>query len=349
VPQRIIAIIVSIAAAIALLVVGKPLLVPFAIALIIWYVIDAIALQIRKIEIGGIQPFHHVSVFLSLVVVVLLFSGMVQMIGDTVEQVKAAAPSYQHNVSKILDRLASLTGVHVAPAIQHWADDLDLGGIISSIAAAIMGLAGNAGLVAIYVAFLLLEERYFGIKLRIMFPDADRRRRVNQMLDAIQVQIRQYVYIKTMVSALTGIISYVILLWVGVDYAPFWALLIFMLNYIPTIGSMIAVLLPTALALVQFDTFGPFVTLLVSLGTVQVLIGNVLEPRLMGSSLNLSPLVVILALSLWGQMWGVTGMFLSVPITVICMIVLANFPQTRGIAVAMSENGRLKDRSLLAR
>ena len=107
-----------------------------------------------------------------------------------------------------------------------------------------------------------------------------------------------------MVSALTGIVSYIILLWVSVDYVPFWALLIFMLNYIPTIGSMVAVLLPTTLALVQFDTFGPFVTLLVSLGTVQVLIGNVLEPRLMGSSLNLSPLVVILALSLWGQMWG---------------------------------------------
>ncbi|WP_419603984.1 AI-2E family transporter [Thiolapillus sp.] len=149
-----------------------------------------------------------------------------------------------------------------------------------------------------------------------------------------------------MVSALTGIISYIILLWVGVDYVPFWALLIFMLNYIPTIGSMVAVLLPTTLALVQFDTFGPFVTLLVSLGTVQVLIGNVLEPWLMGSSLNLSPLVVILALSLWGQMWGVTGMFLSVPITVISMIVLANFPQTRAIAVAMSENGRLKDSAL---
>ncbi|WP_293679491.1 AI-2E family transporter [Thiolapillus sp.] len=149
-----------------------------------------------------------------------------------------------------------------------------------------------------------------------------------------------------MVSALTGIVSYIILLWVSVDYVPFWALLIFMLNYIPTIGSMVAVLLPTTLALVQFDTFGPFVTLLVSLGTVQVLIGNVLEPRLMGSSLNLSPLVVILALSLWGQMWGVTGMFLSVPITVISMIVLANFPQTRAIAVAMSENGRLKDSAL---
>ncbi len=341
-PQRLTATIVALAAVIAFLVIGKSLLVPFAIALIIWYIIDAISLKIHGLSIYGIQPFQHVSLFLALVVVVLLLSGMVQMIGDTVEQVKIAAPNYQDNVTKILERLASLTGVEVAPAIAHWAKDLDLGGIIGSFAAAIMGLAGNAGLVAIYVVFLLLEERYFGIKLRIMFPDADRHRKITQMLDAIQIQIRQYVYIKTMVSALTGILSYAVLLWVGVDYAPFWALLIFMLNYIPTIGSMIAVLLPTALSLVQFDTFGPFITLLVSLGTLQVLIGNVLEPRLMGSSLNLSPLVVILALSFWGQMWGVTGMFLSVPITVISMIVLANFPQTRAIAVAMSENGRLK-------
>ncbi len=341
-PQRLTATVVTIAAVIAFLVVGKSLLVPFAIALIIWYIIDAIALKIHGFSIYGIHPFQHISVFLSLVVVILLLSGMAQMIGGTVEQVKIAAPEYQDNVSKILERLAALTGVEVAPAIAHWASNLDMGKMVSDFAAAIMGLAGNAGLVAIYVVFLLLEERYFGIKLRIMFPDADRRKKVNQMLDAIQIQIRQYVYIKTMVSALTGILSYAILLWVGVDYAPFWALLIFMLNYIPTIGSMIAVLLPTALSLVQFDTFGPFLTLLVSLGTLQVLIGNVLEPRLMGSSLNLSPLVVILALSVWGQMWGVTGMFLSVPITVISMIILANFPQTRAIAVAMSENGRLK-------
>ncbi|HDK37431.1 MAG TPA: AI-2E family transporter [Thiolapillus brandeum] len=341
-PQKLTATVVTLAAIIALLVIGKPMLIPFAIALIIWYIIDAIAMKIRRLQIGSVHPFQRIAVFLALVVVVLLLSGVVQMIGGTLEQVRAAAPEYQHNVSKIFSRLASLTGIEVAPAIQHWADSLDMGSIIGGFATAIMGLAGNAGLVAIYVIFLLLEERYFNIKLRLVFSDAERRKKVKQMLDAIQIQIRQYVYIKTMVSALTGIVSYVILLWVGVDYAPFWALLIFMLNYIPTIGSMIAVLLPTALSLVQFETLGPFLTLLVSLGTVQILIGNVLEPRLMGSSLNLSPLVVILALSLWGQMWGVTGMFLSVPITVIGMIVLANFPQTRSIAIAMSENGRLK-------
>jgi predicted PurR-regulated permease PerM len=264
------------------------------------------------------------------------------MIGDTVEQVSIAAPSYEENINKILAHFSRITGMETGPSLQHWLSGLNIGKIIGNIAGAIMAIAGNAGLVAIYVAFLLLEERYFSIKLRIMFPNRERRKKVEKMLQDIQIQIRQYLYVKTLVSALTGIISYAILVWVGVDYAPFWALLIFLLNFIPTIGSMIAVLLPTALSLVQFDTFTPFITLLVSLGSVQMIIGNVLEPKVMGASLNLSPLVVILALSLWGQIWGITGMFLSVPITVISMIILGSFPATRAVAVAMSENGRLR-------
>jgi predicted PurR-regulated permease PerM len=337
-----IATVLTAAAVLALLVVGKALLIPFAIAVMAWYIIDAIAAHFRNIRIGDMRPFRRFSVVPALLVMILLLSGLVQMIGDTVEQVSVAAPSYQDNISKILAQFSSLTGVEIGPSLRHWAASLNLGKIIGNIAGAIMAIAGNAGLVAIYVAFLLLEERYFSIKLKIMFPDRKRRERIEKMLQDIQVQIRQYLYVKTLVSALTGVVSYAILVWVGVDYAPFWALLIFLLNYIPTIGSMVAVLLPTALSLVQFDTFTPFVTLLVSLGTVQMLIGNVLEPRVMGSSLNLSPLVVILALSLWGQIWGITGMFLSVPITVISMIVLGRFPATRPIAVAMSENGRLR-------
>ena len=338
----VIATVVTAAAVLALLLIGKSLLIPFAIAVIIWYIIDAISANFRRLSVAGIHPFERFSIVPALVVVILLITGVVQMIGDTVEQVSIAAPTYQDNISKIINHFSEFTGLEIGSTLQHWISSLDLGKIIGNIAAAIMGLAGNAGLVAIYVAFLLLEKRYFSIKLRIMFPDRERRTRIDKMLADIQVQIRQYLYIKTLVSALTGIISYAILVWVGVDYAPFWALLIFLLNFIPTIGSMIAVLLPTALSLVQFDTFAPFLTLLISLGSLQMLIGNVIEPRVMGSSLNLSPLVVILALSLWGQIWGITGMFLSVPITVIGMIVLGSFPATRPIAVAMSENGRLK-------
>ena len=341
--QTVTGVIIALAGIIALLLVGKPLLLPFAVAIIIWDVIDALAASIRQLRIAGARPFRHLGLLMALLVIGLLLSGMFNMIGDTAEQVRVAAPGYQGNAQKILDKFSHTTGIEVTPVVKQWVSQLDMGKLIGSFASGVMALAGNAGMVAIYVAFLLLEQRYFRVKVRLLFPARERRKKVLSVLHQIQVQIRQYLYLKTVVSALTGLLSYLVLIWVGVDYAPFWALLVFLLNYIPTIGSLVAVALPTLLALVQFETITPFLILLVSLGSLQMLIGNVVEPRLMGSSLNLSPLVVILALSTWGQIWGVIGMLLSVPVTVIGMIIFSHFPQTRPVAIMLSENGQLQD------
>jgi predicted PurR-regulated permease PerM len=129
---------------------------------------------------------------------------------------------------------------------------------------------------------------------------------------------------------------------VGLDFAIFWAFLIFLLNFIPNIGSLIATLFPSALALIQFEnTFAPFLVILIGVGAIQLLVGNLIEPRMMGSSLNISSLAVILSLSLWGTIWGITGMVLCVPITVIMMIIFAQFPTTRPVAILLSENGQL--------
>jgi predicted PurR-regulated permease PerM len=334
--------VLSIAAVIALLVLGKPLLLPLAVAVMIWYVIDALAASFAGIRVNGIYPLRRFSLLLAFLVIVLLTVGVTEMVGDTVSQVREAAPTYQHNVARILDKLSSLTGIAVAPAVAQFAEQIELGTAVSKIATGIMSLAGDAGMVVIYVMFILIEQRYFNAKVEALVPDSERAQRVRAILGDIQRQIRQYLLIKTLVSALTGILSYLILLWVEVDYAAFWAFLIFLLNFIPTIGSLVGVAFPALLALVQFDTFTPFIILVAALGSVQFIIGNLLEPRLMSSSLNLSPLVVILALSLWGLLWGVVGMFLSVPLTVIIMIILAHFPATRPVAVALSQDGRIE-------
>lgn len=333
--------VVTIAALGTLLVVGKPLLLPLAVAIMLWYVIDALAVSFARLRLGNRQPFQSVSLLLALLTIVLLVIGVANMVGDTVRQVGDAAPGYQDNVVRILDRVSLLTGTEVTPALQTFAAQINVGAVVSKIAGAMMSLASDAGMVAIYTMFLLIEQRYFAPKLAALFPDPQRAARVRALFQHIQAQIRHYLYLKTLVSAATGLLSYVILLWVEVDYAVFWAFLIFLLNYIPTIGSLLGVLFPATLALLQFDTLTPFVVLLLGLGGIQFMIGNVLEPRLMGSSLNLSPLVVILSLALWGQLWGVTGMFLSVPITVMAMIILAHFPVTRSIAIALSQDGRI--------
>ena len=146
---------------------------------------------------------------------------------------------------------------------------------------------------------------------------------------------------KTAVSLLTGMVSYVILRLIGVDFAAIWALMIFFLNFIPNIGSLIGVVLPALLTLVQFETYTPFLMVTLGLGATQFVIGNVVEPAYMGRSLNLSSFMIVLSLTFWGLIWGIPGMFLSVPIMVVFTIVCSHFNELRWIAVLLSSDGQL--------
>jgi predicted PurR-regulated permease PerM len=129
---------------------------------------------------------------------------------------------------------------------------------------------------------------------------------------------------------------------VGIDLAEFWALLIFSLSYIPYIGAWLGVIFPTALALVQFETLTPFLITAGLLALVQFACGSILEPRIMGKGLNISPMVMLLSLSIWGAIWGVVGMFLAVPLTVVVMIVCSHFAPTRPLAILLSADGTVR-------
>ena len=130
---------------------------------------------------------------------------------------------------------------------------------------------------------------------------------------------------------------------VGVDFAGFWAVMVFFFYYIPTVGSIMAIIAPALLTLIQFDSLTPFLIVLLVFGSIQVVTANVIEPAIMGRSLNLSPLVVIVSLVVWGTIWGVVGMFLCVPIMVVALIVLAQFEATRPVAVLLSADGRIPE------
>ncbi|MCY4481175.1 MAG: AI-2E family transporter, partial [Rhodospirillales bacterium] len=203
------------------------------------------------------------------------------------------------------------------------------------------GIAGEAGLILVYMLFLFVEQGSFDRKMKALFPDPEREERVHKILSQMTQEIQNYLWIKTFTSALTAGLSYAVLVSVGLDFAGFWVVIIFLLNYIPTIGSLLGILFPALLALVQFDTFVPFLIVTPSLAVIQVFIGNFLEPMMMGSSLNISPFATLVSLAVWGSIWGIPGMFLCVPITVIAMIIFAHFPRTRPIAIMLSTDGRV--------
>lgn len=319
------------------LVTGSDLLIPLAIAVMVWYLINALSRVFEK----RLRAPGWLALTLSIATLAIAVGLIVEMISGNIAQVRAAAPGYQANIEKLIQKAVALGGLKEMPTIGHVADQLDVKRLIGGVAGAAANVAGNAGLILIYVIFLLAEQRTFERKIHALFPEPKRQKEVQEILADIQKRTQTYVSVKTLMSLLTAAVSYAILAIVGVDLAAFWAFVIFLLAYIPTIGSLLGVVFPALLAIIQFGTFGPFLVVTIGLGAAQFFIGNVIEPRMMGKSLNLSSLVVIISLAVWGSIWGVTGMFLCVPITVIMMIVLAEFKQTRPVAILLSADGRI--------
>ena len=319
------------------LVTGRDLLIPFAVSVMIWYVINALARMFEKY----VKSPGWLSLTLSICSFLIMLGLIVELISGNIAAVREAAPDYQANLGRLIESLAKHAGMQEIPTIAQVIDQVNVRALIGSVASAVANVAGDAGLILIYVIFLLAEQRTFKRKIEALFSDEDRRGEVYLILSDIQQRIQTYVSVKTFLSLATAIISYIVLAAVGLDLAGFWAFVIFLLAYIPTVGSLLGVVFPALMAILQFGTMGPFIIIAVGLGAAQFVIGNVLEPRMMGKSLNLSSLVVIISLAVWGSIWGVTGMFLSVPITVIMMIVLAEFQQTRPIAILLSADGKI--------
>ena len=319
------------------LVTGRDLLIPFAIAVMIWYVIIALS---RLIEVQLSAP-SWLSLSASIIFFVVVLGLIVELISGNITAVRDAAPTYQANLEKLVESAMKLSGLTELPTIANIVEQVDVRALIGGVAGAVAKVAGNTGLIVIYVIFLLAERRTFPRKIEALFPEAGRRKEVQIILSDIQKRTQTYIAVKTLLSLVTAVISYVVLVAVGLDLAGFWAFVIFLLAYIPTIGSLLGVIFPALMALLQFGGISEFLIIAVGLGAAQLVIGNVLEPRMMGRSLNLSSLVVIVSLAVWGSLWGVTGMFLSVPITVVLMIILAQFKQTRPIAILLSANGKV--------
>ena len=319
------------------LVTGRDLLIPFAIAVMIWYVIIALS---RLIEVQLSAP-SWLSLSASIIFFVVVLGLIVELISGNITAVRDAAPTYQANLEKLVESAMKLSGLTELPTIANIVEQVDVRALIGGVAGAVAKVAGNTGLIVIYVIFLLAEQRTFPRKIEALFPEAGRRKEVQIILSDIQKRTQTYIAVKTLLSLVTAVISYVVLVAVGLDLAGFWAFVIFLLAYIPTFGSLLGVIFPALMALLQFGGISEFLIIAVGLGAAQLVIGNVLEPRMMGRSLNLSSLVVIVSLAVWGSLWGVTGMFLSVPITVVLMIILAQFKQTRPIAILLSANGKV--------
>lgn len=330
----------------ALMVYGAGVLIPLAVAFLIWFLINAIATGFQRLTVAGRQMPRSIALALSLATTLVFGFLTLDLVVTNLSTMGTRTIDFESSLNPLIDRVADWAGVSNKDVLTKIFDTVGLEKFFGRIVSATASFSGQLGVVLVYVVFLLIEQQFFDVKLRALIPDEAKREQMRGILEAIAQDVQSYMWIMTTLSALTAVLSYFVMKWVGLEHAAFWAFLIFILNFIPTIGSILSTALPALFALIQFQNFTEPLELLVAIGIIQFVIGNFLQPRFAGKSLNLSQFVVILSLFVWGAIWGVVGMFLAVPMTAILMIVMSNFEATQPVAILLSQSGNVSSPQL---
>jgi predicted PurR-regulated permease PerM len=331
--------------------------IPLVIAYFLFFVFE----PLNKFLINKKIP-SGLAILTDLVIIVGVFWAISRVILDSFSRLGQELPAYQEKLDSIVIRTAQSFGLNDAMFsefnFQTILKDLDYGGIASGFFSSTLSLFSTVFFVLFFFIFVstghkniieAIKKRFVERNVKSSIKELKKKRKpeIDSQLEGrsrsdfeqlkqskeekiegtfknITQQIQGYIAAKFLISLLTGSLVGVILWLFGVDFAIVWAVLTFLLNFIPNIGSVIAVILPALMTLVQFESFG--YTLLVSLIIVGVqnIIGNIIEPKIMGNRLGLNPLVILLSLLVWGYIWGIVGMFLSVPLTAIVKIAISN-------------------------
>jgi len=338
--QKTAAILITLGAIIAILLFFKSFLQPIIFALLFWFII----IEVRG-GLGKIKIFKKSlpKVILTIISTLIVFFGIYVSMNIIITNINKLTDNfdlYSTNLIALLERIEALIGV------DNLAENLEnqKGALLKSAANAASSLASFVGsllLVFFYVLFLLLEETQLNNKIDKIYGAGKESNRINKTWQKIHSLLSDYLTIKLLTSFLTGVLSFFVLLFLGIELPGLWAFIIFLLNFIPSVGSIIATSFPVLFSIIQYADIKQTISVLVGVMAVQVLIGNVIEPKLLGNKLNLSPLVVIIGLVFWGALWGVMGMLLSVPIMASLMIIFSQFPNTKNIAIFLSQNGEI--------
>ena len=303
----------------------RSVLIPFVLAVFVAYGISPlIEVQNRRLRIP-----RPLAVLATLLVGVLLLGMMGGLVSTSISQLSENAASYQRQIEQLVERAMT------SPVVEWLDPDLgeewdlrsviptaQLGDMIMGTTNAIVDLLSKGLIVLIFLFFLLSGEsavRKAGVR-------AD-----------VETKIRRYIVVQATLSAATGILVGVVLAVLGVPLAMVFGLFAFLLNFIPSIGSLIATLLPLPVVLVSPEVSTTAAVLAISLPAgIQFVIGNVLSPKIMGDSLELHPVTILLALMVWGALWGIVGMLLATPITAVMRMLFERMEMTRPLAGLMA-------------
>jgi AI-2 transport protein TqsA len=313
------------------------LLTPLALAIFLWLTIDAFAESLQK-RLPFIPKIAAIPV--AILIVFLSLAFIVGFVIEYAAEFSRSLGTYQVRLNDVIAQghaMLKLTGA--PPTVGQLFAKVNPSLLLRGVADTLQNFGGQALFVIIYVASLFAAQASLPKKMVQIFGTGSELSRAAQIGKAISRSMEQYLWVQTLTGVMIAVACWLLFTVLGLKNALFWAMVTFVLSYIPVVGGVAASVLPALFALVQFTSPVPALVIFGVSQAIQFVVGNVVQPRMTGDSLNISVLVVFLSLAFWGKLWGGPGLFLAVPLTVMMMIILAQFPSTRWIAVMLSNNG----------
>ena len=331
--------IIAFAVILFLLVQAKFLLISLAIAIMLFSLTSDAIGYFQQLRLGSAK----VSIWIASTLAVLLIAAILILASvillTQANTVVLTILQYADPAQRAVAELFSWMGEDVEAAVLEWLRGIRFGPYLTSMAGQAGNIASGAVLVTLFVGFMFLERIWFSTKLTSLMGDKESAARVELIISSIVHRVNRYLVVKALISALTGALVYAVMTAFGLELAFAMGALTFVLNFIPNIGSIIATIVVALVGHIQTGDTVVSVSLLAIIGIMQFVIGQVLDPLLLGKTLRLSSFGIIASLAFWAAVWGIVGMFLAVPIMVSIMIVCSHIKSLRPLAILLSRDG----------
>lgn len=331
--------IIAFAVVLFLLVQARFLLISLATAIMLFSLTSDAISSIARVRVGPVRVPNWLASVVALFMISLALLSLSAIILSQVNTVLSTTLAYTDRAPQAIAAMFAWLGPDAEQSVLDSVSTLDVAGYLRALAGQASNLMQGTVLVILFVGFLFAERIRFNTKLENFFGDAAQARNVSKIVGSIIHRVNYYLLVKTAVSAVTGLMVYALARFFGLDLAGPLGILAFVLNYIPNVGSIVATVLVALVAYVQLADGTLALVIFALVGGIQFMNGNVIDPMLMGRALRLSSFGIIISLAFWGAVWGIPGMFLSVPIMVALMIVCSHVPGLRRVAILLSRDG----------
>ncbi|CUH83332.1 Transport of quorum-sensing signal protein [Thalassovita mediterranea] len=332
-------IIIALAVVLFLLVQARFLLISLATAIVLFSLTSDAINFIARQRIG---PFRIPNTLATITALLLISAGMLTLTSIILSQINTVLTTtlnYAASLPRAVAAMFAWLGEDVETSVFNTVSSINVGSYLSTAAGGAGNLMSATVLVILFVGFLFAERIWFSTKLVALAGNEEQAERVSRIIATIIHRVNYYLLVKTGVSAITGVMVWGVATFFQLDLAVALGILTFVLNYIPNIGSIVATILVALVAFVEIGEPGPTAAIFATVTVIQFINGSVIDPMLMGRALRLSSFGIIINLAFWGAVWGVPGMFLSVPIMVAMMIIFSQIPELRSLAILLSREG----------